>query len=142
MTQVNRTLSKRNRNRKRPSEAKVPADPSRWSEAQFQAKIKYEAHLAGWYVFEIYDMTMNEPGWPDLYMMHMDGRKFIAELKLAGKYPTQAQKKVHEYFRACGDRVYIWRPEDWEDIMKTMKLVGHGGDFYHPVTGEIVEVIG
>ena len=125
MTPPNRTLSKRNKNRRRPSESNVPADPSRWSEAQFQARIIYEAHLAGWWVYHTYDSRKSQPGWPDLHMYHAEtGRKLIVECKVNNAYPTFTQKKVHELMKACGDEVLIWRPQNIDYILKTLGAVG------------------
>lgn len=52
-------------------------------------------------------------GWPDLTLGH-SGRKRIVfvEVKDAGKNPRPNQKAMIALLQACGQEVYVWRPND------------------------------
>lgn len=105
-------------------------EPHQWSEAEFQTKIITEAQQVGWWVYHPYFSKRSEAGWPDLYLMHPDGRRLIVELKRNRGYSTPIQRKCHARFRVAGEEVLVWRPRDLEMILETIGALGYGGEIW------------
>lgn len=61
----------------------------------------------------------NVPGFPDLVLVRRPDIVF-AELKRDGEKPTPEQQAWLDEFRACGLRVYVWRPGDWPDVEREL----------------------
>lgn len=55
-------------------------------------------------------------GFPDLLLVR-GARLVIAELKVGRNKPTREQEAWLEAFRRVpGVEVYVWRPEDWDEV--------------------------
>ncbi len=60
-------------------------------------------------------------GWPDLCMGREDPPRLIyAELKRKGKYLDRAQKKWKAIMEANGVEYYLWRPENWDELIEIL----------------------
>lgn len=83
------------------------------SEAQLQDAILELAELRGWLFFHDYDSRRNNPGWPDLFLLHpRTGEIVIAELKAARGRLSGDQKVWIAAFAVAGITVHVWRPID------------------------------
>jgi hypothetical protein len=97
------------------------------SEADFQARVVTLARMSGWQVFAIPDSRRaTMAGYPDLTMFRaMDRRIIFAELKREKGRLSLAQDEVlgqlKEIARNGGCEVYVWRPSDWPDIVKSLE---------------------
>lgn len=59
-------------------------------------------------------------GFPDLLLIRPP-RLIVAELKLAGKWPSQEQDEWLKAFQFCpGVDAFVWRPSDWEELKKVL----------------------
>lgn len=111
------------------------------SEAQFQAQVIELAERCNWRVAHFHDSRRSigngrmvgdsqAAGFPDLVLVR-DGRLVFAELKRDGQNATEVQEQwllalsdVEE--RAGGSVVHVavWRPADWDVIVKRLSNGG------------------
>lgn len=91
------------------------------SEKVFQGQVEQLAiQCCGWLLYHTRYSLRSPAGFPDLVLVRR-GRLIFAELKRDGKDPTPAQQGWAEQLRACqGVEVYLWRPADWDDIVKIL----------------------
>ena len=59
-------------------------------------------------------------GWPDLVLLRPP-RVIAAELKVGRNKPTEAQREWLELMADCVMETYVWRPEDWDEIERTLR---------------------
>ncbi len=90
------------------------------TEKQFQRQILDLAHLMGWRTYHTWSSVHSAPGFPDLVLVR-GPRCIFVEVKRAGANPTPAQTEWLEALRQTGNEVYIWRPDDWPDIERTLR---------------------
>ena len=96
--------------------------PTFASESELQAAIIKQAKLWGWkQVYHTYDSRRSEEGFPDLVMVRRD-RIIFAELKKNRQLkPSRAQQLWLRALQFTGKvEVYVWSPEDWDFILKTL----------------------
>lgn len=61
-------------------------------------------------------------GWPDLLLCRpRDCRVIAAELKRDGAKTTPAQDRVLEILSSSGLEVHVWRPADFDDVLKVLR---------------------
>jgi hypothetical protein len=94
--------------------ADEPAPPI--TEKAFQAEVIRLAKRNGWRCFHPYDSRRSKSGWPDLAMVHRSYGFVLAELKTADGRLSDAQEEWLADLREAGVRVYLWRPQDFEEI--------------------------
>ena len=105
---------------RRPLAPKRPSDVSRplpEAEKSFQARVVELARLAGWLVYHTHDSRRAPHGFPDLVLVHDDGRCIVAELKseTGGLSPAQEQW-LARLGAVPSIEAAVWRPRDWERI--------------------------
>ena len=86
------------------------------NEKQFMQAVMDAARLTGWMAFHPFDSRRSEPGFPDLTLVHPERGLIFAELKTARGRASPAQQRWIAALRDAGARVYLWRPDDWDDI--------------------------
>jgi len=60
-------------------------------------------------------------GWVDLMLVHPTHKRVIfAELKTDRGKLTPEQEWVGEQLKAAGAEHYVWRPRDWDEIVKVL----------------------
>jgi hypothetical protein len=59
-------------------------------------------------------------GWPDLILARPP-RIIAVELKVGTKQATQDQVRVLEILQSCGIPTYVWRPDDWDMVVATLR---------------------
>jgi hypothetical protein len=91
------------------------------TEKELSQQVQQLAKLKGYKVYHTFLSVYSEPGFPDLCMAK-EGRLIFAELKTERGKVTQAQKEWLETLadsKSC--EVYIWRPGDWDEIVKVLE---------------------
>lgn len=99
-------------------------------ERSFTRQVIDLARLMGWRVAH-FRAALSARGWrtpvqgdgvgfPDLIMVRYQ-RLIVAELKVGRRRPTPEQHAWIEAFRSAGVAAYIWRPCDWDDIVRILK---------------------
>jgi hypothetical protein len=97
------------------------------SEREFMAQVVELARLLGYLVYHPYDSRHSTPGFPDLTMVqpgcdNRPGRIIFAELKSNVGRVSPAQREWLQALEGCpGVECYLWRPGDWEAIVKRLK---------------------
>ena len=97
------------------------------SEDDFTDMVIDLAHLFGWKVVHFRRARKKGGGWatpikgdpgsPDIIAAR-NGRKVFAELKVGKNKPTPDQQ---DWLHHLGGDTYVWRPEDWEQIVQTFQ---------------------
>lgn len=82
--------------------------------------IRELARLLRWLDYHTWTSIHSPRGFPDLVLVRPP-RIIFAELKSSGRNPTPAQQEWLDALRRCGLEVYLWRPEDWDDIVKILR---------------------
>lgn len=95
------------------------------SEKQFRARVVAYAALRGWRSYWTWNSQHSPAGFPDLVLVRPDpdgagGRLIFAELKVGKNRVTQAQKTWLAELALCGQEVYLWRPDDWDDLARAL----------------------
>src|SRR5438874_2184448 len=103
---------------------------SRWTEAEFTRQVLQLAKLCGWRTAH-FRPGRTKTGWrtavqgdgvgfPDVLLLR-GGSILVAELKVGSRKTTPAQNRWLQAFYAAGVTAVIWRPEYWDEIVKTLK---------------------
>jgi len=104
-----------------PFELVDPATVIGWRrESEFQASVTALADDLNWWWRHERKSRQAKPGWPDLVFMR-EPQIFYAELKMPGKKLTLDQEFVIDLLRRCGQTVYVWRPENWDEIGEVLR---------------------
>lgn len=92
------------------------------TETDFQEEVRATALAASWLYFHCHDSRKSPEGFPDCVLVR-DTRLVIAELKLPGKLPTEAQQQWLETLaQVTGPpEVYVWRPADLPTILEVLR---------------------
>lgn len=101
----------------------APAPPLDILEEPFQQMVLKLARGNGWLAYHTRDSRRSEPGYPDCAFAKLDPpfRYFMAEIKREGEEPTEKQWRWINAIRAAGVACYVWRPSDWEFVVRTLK---------------------
>jgi hypothetical protein len=103
------------------------------SEAVFQQQVVTLAKFYGWMVYHPLPgmnargrwmtATQGDTGWPDLVLVHPNthGGPIFAELKSKKGRVTDNQKRWLRVLLDAGCEVYIWRPDDLDDIHRRLQ---------------------
>ena len=62
-------------------------------------------------------------GWPDLILCRPP-RLIAAELKVGRNQLTAEQREWLKEFARCDVEICVWRPEDWDEIERTLRREG------------------
>lgn len=93
-------------------------------EKDFQNRLTEAARLMGWRIYSVPDSRRASlSGFPDLVMWEVKSHRLImAELKREKGRLSEAQKVVlEELDQIPGIEVYVWRPSDWDEILKILR---------------------
>lgn len=91
------------------------------SEQELLVQVRQVAGLYGWMVYHTHDSRRSDAGFPDLVLVRPP-RLIFAELKSEKGRIRNAQKR---WLMRLGEvselpEVYLWRPDDWPDVMATL----------------------
>lgn len=89
------------------------------SEKAWQARVVKFARDHGWMVYHTLVSKGSEPGFPDLVLV----REWVifAELKTDRGRLTKAQKDWLEALQDATTKVYVWRPSDWDEVVRVLR---------------------
>lgn len=92
------------------------------TEKQFMAQIKDLATTLGYRFYHPFNSMHSERGWPDCALFRT-GRFLLAELKTDKKTSilSPAQESMIADLRAAGVEVHVWRPSDFDEIVKVLR---------------------
>ncbi len=90
------------------------------TEKQFMAQVIKLGTLFGWRIYHTHDSRRCVPGFPDLLLLRGE-RIIAAELKVGKGRATDEQEAWLEAFRDAFAEAYLWRWQDWDDIVKTLR---------------------
>jgi hypothetical protein len=99
------------------------------TEKMFMGRVIVTAKLNGWTVLHIHPLYSRDgrpltpggpdgKGYPDLTLFRE--RVIWAELKVGKNKPTPEQLDWGRRITAAGAECYLWRPEDWTEIVQTL----------------------
>ncbi len=95
------------------------------SEAKLLAQVRALAAIRGWLCYHTHDSRRSQAGYPDLTLCRArpgeKGRVVFVELKSHCGRLTAAQRLWTDTLRAAGAEVHVWRPDDWDDIVRTLE---------------------
>lgn len=98
----------------------APAYRLDMTEAQFQALVVETARTLGWHVTHVRNMLGNRGGIPDLLCFR--GAEYcLLELKTERGKLSRVQQRWHDDLAACGGRVLVVRPSDWERLVEELR---------------------
>lgn len=100
-----------------------PPPPAFADEAAFQAWVVAFARDRDWLTYHTHDSRRSTAGFPDLVMLRPqpDGaRLLVAELKMPGNKPTEAQRTWLRAFERSGAEVFTWWPENLSEIREVL----------------------
>ena len=90
-------------------------------EKDFLEQVRELARYEGWLSYHTYRSTRSEPGFPDLVLVRPP-RLIFAELKTEKGRVTPAQWLWLDVLGRSNEvEAYLWRPSDWDRIVKTLK---------------------
>jgi hypothetical protein len=116
------------------SRRRQPAEPAtmsyeelRWKifprhEKDFTQMVMREAAARGALSYHTHDSRRSPAGFPDLVVVNprlWQGTVYM-ELKMPGNYPTKVQREWLTALVDAGERVYVFRPDDWKDIISIL----------------------
>lgn len=89
------------------------------SEADFQERIVDYCDVLGLLVFHDNDSRRNRAGFPDLVIVGT--MTIFVELKTDKGKMSDKQVEWNERLRASGEKAFLWRPSDWDQIEKALR---------------------
>jgi len=90
------------------------------TEAQLLASVLKLAHLFRWEPYHTHDSRRSYPGFPDLVLAKPGRPVIYAELKDGDGVVTEDQEKWLALLRATPSQVFVWRPDDLQDIARIL----------------------
>jgi hypothetical protein len=94
----------------------------RITEKAFQAQIVELAKLYGWLHYHVHNARNSPAGWPDLVLVRPPHALFV-EVKTDTGRLTPAQRTWLDALQRCpGVEAHVWRPGDWDAIVKRLKV--------------------
>ena len=100
-------------------EVNTPAKRNR-PEQTFQREVQEFARANEWIDWHVLRSKGMRAGFPDLVLLRPPELIWV-ELKAPNGKVTTAQKEMHDMLRACGQTIYVWKPEDWDEIIEVLK---------------------
>lgn len=102
-----------------------PLDAPKITEREWQVTVETMARWCGWRVYHTYDSRRSNAGFPDLVLVHPDGRLIFAELKTdTGKITKAQQGWLEALETAVKPSVAVWRPRDLETAKAALQRPG------------------
>ena len=89
-------------------------------EQTFQREVQEFARANEWIDWHVLRSKGMRAGFPDLVLLREPDCLWV-ELKAPNGKVTTPQKEMHDMLRACGQTIYVWKPEDWDEIVEVLK---------------------
>lgn len=91
------------------------------TEAQFTSWLRRTAKEFGWKFYHTRFSIMSDAGFPDCTLVKPGQPVIFAELKKHDGEPTEKQQEwLDALSEARGTKVYLWRPQDKEAIVRVL----------------------
>lgn len=90
------------------------------NEKRFTDSVRLAARQLGWMEYHTYRSTRSTPGFPDLVLIKPP-RLIWAELKMPRGRITEPQRHWFRSLVLSGQECYIWRPSDWDEILRILQ---------------------
>ena len=101
------------------------------TEEDFLRRVIETARWAGWLVYhpekvparwrgETRWVTAGSDGFPDLVLVHPKRGLIFAELKTDRGRVADSQRRWHDALSDASVEVYVWRPIDWDAIVRRL----------------------
>ena len=83
------------------------------TEADLREQIRTLCKLYGWLMYFTWNSRNSPSGFPDLVLVNPQQKRVVfAELKTEAGKVTPGQAEWLDALKACGQEVYVWRPDD------------------------------
>ena len=94
-----------------------------WTHVSFQSEIVKQARRLGWKPQYFWHNIHSPKGWLDLVLARPESSRLIfAELKMPKDYVSKEQQEWIDVWKQYKwVEVYVWRPDDWDEILKILK---------------------
>lgn len=89
-------------------------------EANFMRRVVFAARSLDWLVHNTFQLKHAETGYPHLTMVR-EKRLIFAKFKLTTERPDDQQLLWLARLEQTGAEVYIWRPDQYTDILRILK---------------------
>ena len=95
----------------------------KWTHDSFQKEIVKVAKLYHWKVQYFWRNFHSPKGWLDLVLTKPEnGRLIFAEIKIPpDDLKPEQQEWIDIWKQYKSVEVYVWRPDDWDDIIKILE---------------------
>jgi hypothetical protein len=94
--------------------------PNPQLEIPFMEQVIEFLRICGWLVYHTKDSRKSAPGFPDIVVLK-GKRQLVVETKRVGEEPTGEQERWLQAYVDVGAEVYVWTPDDWEEIERVVK---------------------
>jgi hypothetical protein len=92
------------------------------TEKMWQRQVESWARRAGWLPYHTHNSMGSTSGFPDLVLLRPRTSEVIyAELKTDRGKLSQPQLLWIDALKACGQRVFVWRPSDEQVVQETLQ---------------------
>lgn len=98
------------------------------SERDFMEQIIVAAGYLGWLTYHVNDSRRDEPGFPDMVMVHpVQGRCLFAELKREqGRFSPHQLMWLGALMSCQGVETYSWKPRDMDRVLEILQARTEG----------------
>lgn len=95
------------------------------TERDLREQVRELCELYGWLIYFSWSSIHSPRGFPDLVLAHPEKKRVIyAELKSEKGKLTPQQEEWIAALGDCGQEVYVWRPENFEQIVEVLTQGG------------------
>ena len=92
------------------------------TERDLREQVRDLCKLFGWAMYFSWTSIHSPQGFPDLVLAHPGKKRIIfAELKSEKGKLTEYQEQWLDILRQCRQEVYVWRPQDIENIVGILR---------------------
>jgi len=92
------------------------------TERDLREQVRDLAKLFGWKMSFSWTSIHSPRGFPDLVLAcQVRGRVIYAELKTEKGKVSDSQREWLDELTACGQEVYLWKPDDFEEIARILR---------------------
>ena len=93
-------------------------------EAPFQKQVVNLAVALGWkreLIYHTHDSRRSGKGFPDLVMLRPPRILYVELKRQKNAYTSPEQDEWLGALKECGAEVFLWRPLDWDEIIRVLK---------------------
>lgn len=92
------------------------------TERDLREQVRDLANLFGWKMYFSWTSLHSPKGFPDLVLACQVRKRIVyAELKTEKGKVSDSQREWLDELTACGQEVYLWKPDDIEEIARILR---------------------